>query len=229
MSKVNKWGALFDVDGVLIDSPDIHALSWIEAFRPYGIDLPVQRLHREEGRKSIDIARRIVADYDLNLDDDVLEELIKWKREQYRLNAPSGMRKDASIAIRRMKASGWAIGLVSGSVLKNIRSALSAEELDLFDVLVTAECYSRSKPHPEPYLTACSEINIDPGRCIAIENAPLGIASARAAGMKVVALTSTLPENELSEADHIIDDLTRLPELCKSIMISPTLKGLNCE
>lgn len=217
MNEGNRWGALFDVDGVLIDSPDVHARSWIDAFLPYGIKLTALRLHREEGRKSLDIARRIAADFNLNLDDKALEELIERKREQYRLNAPQGMRVDAQKAICELKESGWMIGLVSGSVQKNIRSVLGADELDMFDVLVTAECCSHSKPHPEPYLAACRRINLEPENCIAIENAPLGIASARAAGMRVVALTSTLPEAELSDADYIIDDLTGLPELLKLI------------
>jgi beta-phosphoglucomutase len=207
----------FDVDGVLIDSPDVHVRFWLEAFKPYNIDLPAQRLHLEEGRKSIDIARRIVKDYNLNLGDDVLEDLIRWKREQYRLHSPSGMRIDALTAVKTLKADGWKIGLVSGSVKKNIHSVLSDYELSLFDVKITAESYKRSKPDPEPYLTASKEACVKPQNCIAIENAPLGIESAKAAGMKVVAITSTLPEALLKKADVIMVNLTELPEVLKTL------------
>ncbi|MCF7811695.1 HAD family phosphatase [bacterium] len=203
----------FDVDGVLIDSPDVHVRFWLEAFKPYNIDLPAQRLHLEEGRKSMDIARRIVRDYKLDLSDDKLEELIRWKREQYRLHSPSGMRSDALTAVRDVKANGWKVGLVSGSVKKNIMSVLSEGELSLFDVKITAESYKKSKPDPEPYLTACRKACAEQQNCIAIENAPLGIESAKAAGMKVVAITSTLPEALLKDADVIMNDLNGLAEV----------------
>jgi len=210
----------FDVDGVLIDSPDVHVRFWIEAFKPYHIDLPAQRLHLEEGRKSIDIARRIVKDYNLDLEDNTLEELIRWKRKQYRLHSPSGMRSDALTAVTELKAQGWKIGLVSGSVKKNIQSVLSDYEFDLFDIKITAESYKRSKPDPEPYLKAGKEACVEPQNCVAIENAPLGIESAKAAGMKVVAITSTLPEVMLQEADVILANLNGLSEILKTLVIS---------
>ncbi len=215
MKESQIWGALFDLDGVLIDSPEVHVRAWVQVFRPYDVVLPPARLHREEGRKSLDIARGIVSEYKLDLDDETLKKLIETKRRIYRENAPRGMRKDARYAFQILKKSGWILGLVSGSVRKNVETALSSRELDLFDVIITAESYTSSKPNPEPYLTACNESGLTPARCVAIENAPLGISSARTAGMKVVALTSTLPESDLQEADDVIDDLSELPRLLK--------------
>ncbi len=213
MKESQIWGALFDLDGVLIDSPEVHARAWAQVFRSYNIVLPPERLHREEGRKSLDIAHGIVSEYDLDLDDDTLNKIIETKRRIYRDNAPRGLRKDARYAVQILKNSGWILGLVSGSVRKNVETALSDPELDLFDVIITAENYTRSKPDPEPYLTACNEAGLAPARSVAIENAPLGIISARTAGMKVVALTSTLPKSDLQDADDVIDDLSKLPSL----------------
>ncbi|MDP8239638.1 MAG: HAD family phosphatase [Candidatus Hatepunaea meridiana] len=215
MSESTKWGALFDLDGVLIDSPDIHARAWADIFRPYGIELPPERLHREEGRISIDIARGINEEFGLNLNDDVLIEMIECKREIYRKGAPRKMRTDALNAVKSLKETGWTLCLVSGSVRENLESALSQQELDYFDVILTAGCYAHGKPHPDPFLTACRKADLKPSNCVAIENAPLGISSARAAGMKVIALTSTLPEIELKDADIIVNDLTKLPDLLK--------------
>ena len=210
------WGALFDLDGVLIDSPDAHACAWAEVFRPYGIELPPLRLHREEGRTSLEIGRRIIHDYRLDMDDEELERLIELKRSIYRRNSPDGMRSDALLAISELRTSGWKVGLVTGSVRKNLESALQPHEIGLFDLVITAESYVYGKPDPEPYLKACSMAELASERCVAIENAPLGIASARAAGLKVVALTSTLPKEELEGADAVIDDLTVLSRLLES-------------
>ncbi len=211
-----QWAALFDLDGVLIDSSEIHAGSWVQVFRPYGIELPPERLHRQEGRRSLDIAYGIIEDFGLKITRSALDELIERKREIYRRSAPRGLRTDATAALEILGTAGWILGLVTGSVRKNVETALHGDELDVFDVVITAESYSRSKPDPEPYLTACREIGVVPARCVVIENAPLGIASACAAGMRVVALTSTLPESDLQGADAVIDDLTELPQLLRS-------------
>ena len=216
MSNSEKWGVFFDLDGVLIDSPDAHARAWAEMFKPFGIELPLERLHIEEGRKSLEIANGIVDEYGLDIAEDELIDLIERKREYYRQIAPSGMREDARSAIDLLKAEAWTIGLVSGSVRQNLEMALDDGELALFDVIVTAECYNKGKPDPEPYMTACREVGLNQARCVAVENAPLGIQSARSAGMKVIAMTSTLPETALQEADAIIDNLTVLPEILSS-------------
>lgn len=213
---------LFDLDGVLIDSPHIHVDSWVQVFRPYGIEIPPRELHINEGRKSLDIARRIVREYNLQLEDNTLIALIERKREIYRENAPRGMRHDAQIAVTGVKKLGWKVGLVSGSVIENVLMALSSDEQILFDTMVTAGDYKYGKPHPEPFLTACKNLAAEPQNCIAVENAPLGIKSAKSAGLKVIALTSTLSASELKQADQIVSDLTILPSLVGEVSTGRT-------
>jgi beta-phosphoglucomutase len=78
----------------------------------------------------------------------------------------------------------------------------------LFDVLVTGDQVIDGKPDPEPYQIAAERLNLDPGECLAVENAPLGIRSAKAAGMACVALATTLPPPRLAAAgaDLVFDD-----------------------
>ena len=204
---------LFDLDGVLIDSPAAHARAWAELFRPFGLVLPPERLHREEGRRSLEIARGIIAEYGLPIDDSELERLLASKREYYRSIAPRGLRKDAQAAVRDARARGLKVGLVSGSARENVVAALDQTE---FDVIVTAEDYETGKPDPEPYLTACRQLGVAPEACMAVENAPLGVASARAAGLQVIALTSTLPRELLIGADWIIDDIREVGGILKA-------------
>lgn len=204
---------LFDLDGVLIDSPPIHAWAWAEMFRPWGIELPPERLHREEGRKSEEIAAGILAEYDLIIPEPRLKELLNQKRSLYRSASPKGMRKDSTEAIVKLKQLGIKIGLVSGSARENVLGILTKEEIEYFDVLVTAEEYLRAKPDPEPYLTGCRRLNVPPAQTVAVENAPLGIQSAKSAGLFVVGVTTTLPASVLSNADAILSDLTGLVDL----------------
>ena len=71
-------------------------------------------------------------------------------------------------------------------------------------VLVTADDVVNGKPHPEPYLKGAEGLGIDPKLCIAFEDAPAGIRAAQAAGMRVIALATTFPREELHEATAII-------------------------
>lgn len=211
------YAVLFDLDGVLIDSPPIHAWAWAEIFRPFGIVLPPERLHWEEGRRSEEIAAGIVAEFGLVISKGQLAALLRRKRQMYRDAAPRGMRRDSRQAVEELRASGWRIGLVSGSARENVVGVLPEDEVALFDALVSAEEYARGKPDPEPYLVGCRRLGVEPSAAFAVENAPLGIASAKAAGLFVVGVTTTLPAGALSEADELLTDVTGLVRLLKAL------------
>ena len=92
---------------------------------------------------------------------------------------------------------------------------LAAERLHLFGipipkVMVTADDVANGKPHPEPYLKGAELLGVNPADCLAIEDAPAGIQSAHASGMKVIALSSTYPAAALSEADVVVQKLERI-------------------
>jgi len=203
---------LFDLDGVLIDSPPVHAWAWAEIFRPLGIELPPERLHREEGRKSEAIAEGILREYGLTIHPDALKEMLNRKRRMYRNAAPKGLRRDSRAAVEALLSRRIKVGLVSGSAMENVRGILTSEELALFDVLITAESYNNGKPDPEPYLLGCRSLEVEPDDAAAVENAPLGVLSAKAAGLLVVGVATTLPAEELVGVDLILPDLRGLVE-----------------
>jgi len=78
------------------------------------------------------------------------------------------------------------------------------------EVLVTADDVVNGKPHPEPYLKGAELLGVAPKDCLVIEDAPAGIQSARAGGMKVIGITSTYPASQLSAADAVIDRLSQI-------------------
>ena len=77
-------------------------------------------------------------------------------------------------------------------------------------VLVTADEVSNGKPHPEPYLKGAQLLGFDPVDCLVIEDAPAGIQSAHAGGMKAIGVASTFPASELREADAVVSALQQL-------------------
>jgi sugar-phosphatase len=74
-------------------------------------------------------------------------------------------------------------------------------------VMITADRVTTGKPHPEPFLLGAEALGVEPGRCLALEDAPPGIESARAAGMPVVAFCTSHAEDELTQATVVLDAL----------------------
>lgn len=204
---------LFDLDGVLIDSMPHHVAAWQTIFSRLGVDIPAEVLRRSEGEKAKITIRRLAEEHGLHLSDAQLEELVEKKRRIYRQNAPRGLRPAARRAVEGCRRQGLKTAIVTGSVRPNIEWTLSPDERQLFDVIISSEICENSKPYPEPYLAAAKRLSLAPVDCLVIENAPLGIRSAKAAGMTCVAITTTLPADELDGADLIIPDLDHLEDV----------------
>lgn len=211
----NRYKAiLFDLDGVLIDSIEQHIAAWQEVFQDYGVELPGLELRLSEGEKAELTARRLALKYGLDLSDKQLEELVEKKRNYYKRIATRGLRDIAGKVVAECRKKGYITGIVTGSVRSNLEWTLSKAERDLFYEIITPPLdYNKGKPAPEPYLKAADKLGLEPRECLAIENAPLGIQSAKAAGMTCVAITTTLPRTELQGADYILSDLDGLWEM----------------
>ncbi|GAF86257.1 unnamed protein product, partial [marine sediment metagenome] len=87
--------------------------------------------------------------------------------------------------------------------------------LERFDVIISGNDTEKGKPSPEPYLVAMNKLRVLPAESIVVENAPLGIKSARSAGAYCIAITSTMDKSFLEEADKIIDNFSDLGNLFK--------------
>jgi beta-phosphoglucomutase len=209
----NFKAVLFDLDGVLIDSMPYHVSAWQQIFEEHGIKVSAEVFQLAEGEKATHTIRKLAAKHNLDWSDDALKDLIDRKRSIYRQNAPRGMRSEARRAVDFCRSNGLKTAIVTGSVQSNLQWTLSDEERAQFDFVLSSEFYQRGKPDPEPYLNAARALNVQPQECLVVENAPLGIRSAKAAEMICVAITTTLPEKELHEADFVISDVDQLETL----------------
>lgn len=163
-----------------------------------------------EGYKAKEIGAGIVREYGLAIDDAELDGIVRQRRELYQSFKPDGMRPDARRAVVQLKSLGVSAAIVSGAAYQMIAAVLAGGELQLFDAIVSADAYRLAKPHPEPFLTGCAKLGFSPTECAVVENAPLGIASARAAGITVFGVSTTLPAQELAGADRVIPNLDSL-------------------
>jgi len=212
----NRKGVFFDMDGVLYDSMGHHADAWSSAFRHFGIDFPQEMVYHNEGRTAQSTINLV---YQQNEDRDATEseidEIYSKKTELIEFFPEAIPFNGAKELMERLKKQGIDIWVVTGSSQDKYLDAL----LHDFDGLVSAgqivsgkdvhEC----KPHPEPYLTALKKSGLKAGEVIVIENAPLGIQSAKAAGIFTIAVNTGILEDSVlweSGADMVIQDLIEL-------------------
>jgi len=203
---------LFDFDGVLVNSMPYHIEAWRRVFKPYGIEVEPRDVYLREGSKAIEIAKRILEKSGKKLTSEELNDLLTRKREVYQELTQATIYEGAPALIQKAKARGLKVGLVTGSVMENIGAVLDEDFRRQFDVIITAEEVVHGKPHPESYLKAAEQLGLKPEECLVIENAPMGIHSAKGAGMTVVAVLSTLAREDLHGADFFVADLQELGE-----------------
>ena len=112
-----------------------------------------------------------------------------------------------------VRRRGFKVALVTACALKNMQHSLNGERQAHFDFIITGDEVPRAKPFPDPFLTAAHQLGLRPEECVVVENAPLGIESARNAGMRCVAIETTLGKEYLTSADHVLQNIAELLSL----------------
>ena len=194
----------WDLDGTLIDSMPAHVKSWKKVLKDIGIELDDLYVQLHEGEKADATVERLAKENGMHLSKADLAALIERKRKIYRGMSPKGLIPEARTVIEELNRMGIESNVVTGSIRANMNGVVSPEEQALFHHIIAADDYDIGKPAPDPYLMGAKASGYSIAECLAVENAPLGIRSAKAAGLRTVAITTTLPESYLREADFII-------------------------
>ena len=217
---------LFDFDGVLVNSMPFHVRAWQEVFRDYDIQIEPADVLLTEGSRSFELAHQIFDSHQIDLSDSQIEHFVERKQELYRSITEARLDPAVEPLLRDLKSRRLWTGLVTGTALLNVHKSTPPEVLQLLDVIVTAENVKIGKPDPECYLKAANTLSAAPRTCLVVENAPLGIRAARAAGMNTVALLSTLGRVDLVGADYYVNDLAQFKVRLDEILTSyqPTLQ-----
>ena len=194
---------VFDWDGTLVDNMGLHFISFREALKDL-VDIKPMDLYLREGRKSIDIAHDLAR----GAGEHEIQEAWKNKGKIYEeLSRDIRILPEARGLIMRLKGEGLKIGLATGTRREALNLTMGRKEAGMFDCIVTGDDTRKAKPNPEPYLKCLRGLGVRPGESMAVENAPLGIESAKSAGMTCIAITSTLPESYLKGADFVVKGL----------------------
>lgn len=125
--------------------------------------------------------------------------------------APLKLEPGALVLLDGLRGRGVKLGLVSMTVSRCILTALARLGIaDRFDAIVCGDMVERRKPSPDPYLRAAELLGVDAEKCVAVEDSPTGIASAKAAGCHVIAYTGCDIVQDVSAADEVVDSFVGL-------------------
>lgn len=203
-SKPSLLAAIFDVDGVLVQSMERHHEAYRRAFADLRIEIRKDEVYANEGRRSREVIESLARSRGLRLAEAQLDAMNKVKQQTFASFGPLPLYPGVPGLLARIKDSGLKLAAVTGTARVNVENHLGVLTRK-FDTIVTADDVERTKPDPEPYLAALKKLSIPAGQAVVIENATLGIESAKTAGLRVIAVTSTLPREKLARADHIVE------------------------
>ncbi len=211
---------MFDFDGVIADSERLHLRAYQEMLAPEGITMSTaDYFARYLGYDDVGVFKALGRDHDVPMDEHRVSELIARKGQRYESLAAAGeMLFPGAADFIRAAAAAVPIAIASGALTHEIEEVLERAGLrPLFPVIVGADQTEHSKPHPDPYNAAFDRLRSHSGRdliaqrTVAIEDSRWGLVSARAAGLRCVAVTNTYSDAELrADAELVVPGLNTL-------------------
>jgi beta-phosphoglucomutase len=199
---------LFDMDGVIVDSEQLHFATFKAALEPHGYDLTDEHYKQHFMGKTDKLGLQLYFDF--------MQEtahhgpiLTKKARSFLELAADQLISYPGVLEfIRDLAKCKVPMALVTGSLRAEAEIVLKTFGItDLFSVVIPAEDVVNGKPDPEGYLKGAKALGVKPADCVVIEDAASGVKAAKAAGIRCVAVTSTHTAEELAEATYIVEGL----------------------
>ena len=200
----NAVAALFDLDGVIIDTEGQYSLFWDMIGRQY---LGRIGFGAEIKGKTL---KRILSDYFSDMPpeahDNIAEQMADFEAKMTMAYIAGFEEFFAALA-----GAGWRTAIVTSSNKVKMESVYQKlpKLKEMFDKIFTAEMFTESKPAPDPYLIAARGLDVAPSGCLVFEDSISGLISGRSANMKTVGLTTTNPADVVARyADVVIPDFT---------------------
>jgi beta-phosphoglucomutase family hydrolase len=207
MSETGLQAVIWDMDGVIADTGDIHYRAWVKVFGKRGVSFKKEDFMRFFGRRHDTIIHFALGEDISRADfDKVTEEKQLLYRELVRKNViplPGAVE-----LVRALNAARIPAAIATSAPYPNIDVILDGLCIkDCFQAIASGLEVKESKPDPAVFLLAAKKLGVAPARCAVIEDAVAGVAAAKAAGMKALAVTNSHPDGSLRHADRVVDSL----------------------
>lgn len=208
----NIEGAIFDLDGVIVDTAKYHYFAWKKLANMLGFEFTEKDNEKLKGvsrKESLEILLKIGGkenEFSEAQKEELMDIKNSWYLEYIDKLTEDDLLPGAKELILTLKEQGIKTGLATAS--KNAMLILERLNIkDLFDAIVDGTQISRAKPDPEIFLKCAQKLKIDPQKCIVFEDAAAGIKAAKLAGMFAVGVGAF---EILSEADIVVSSLEQM-------------------
>ncbi len=205
-------GVIFDLDGVLVDTGWAHKQSWYDLAEEEGFEMDDEFFYQTFGMQNKLIIPKLLGP---GVSEEEIERLSHRKEQRYRQIIVESLKLSEEVGnlLADLRQAGFKMAVGSSAPRANLELLLERLEItDYFQIRVTAEDVTNSKPDPETFLTAASKLSVEPGCCVVVEDAVQGVQAGKSASMAVIAVTSTRKREDLSAAgaDLVVDSLGEL-------------------
>jgi len=191
------------MDGVLVDSMPYHATAVKNVFDAIGVKMDKLDIYELEGSQTIEIVRYLLKKGQEAPNTFDPKEIVLRYREEFtrisELKIFDGMPECLDILKKRFR-----LAVVSGADRNIVHNIIDKLFPDTFDVIITGEDITKGKPAPDPFLKALEMLDIGKDECVVVENAVMGVESAKRAGLYCVAVPAYIDEARLGSADMIV-------------------------
>jgi len=201
---------IFDLDGVLVDTGAYHKQSWYDLAQVEGWAFSDEIFKRTFGMQNAQIIPILAGGEAAAAE---IDRLGDWKEQRYRdlIAGKLFLLEGVRDLIDDLKANGYRLAVGTSTPRVNLDFMLEHTHIrDRFDDFVTSEDVTNGKPAPDTFLKAAEKLGVDPACCVVVEDAVPGVEAGKAAGMAVLAVTTTRRRGELGAADRVVDSLAEL-------------------
>lgn len=207
---MEKLAVIWDMDGVIADTAQLHFRAWRTAFGAKNVGFTYEDFRHTFGQRNDTIIKTILGSkVALELIDSIARE--KEKQFRYLVKEDLEALPGAVELIKSVHKTGFLMALASSAPLKNIELVLAKLKLKkYFPVITSAEDVTKGKPDPQVFLITAKRLNVAPERCLVIEDSVAGVSAAKRAGIKCIAVTNTNTTVSLKEADLIVNSLKEI-------------------
>ena len=192
------------MDGVLFDSMPNHAFAWSHAMTDFGLKMEPEEVYMNEGRTGKGTINILSNRYwGRDATDEEVQQIYDAKSALFNSLPETQPMPGAMELLEKVRAQGLMRVIVTGSATHALLDRVNAAFPEMFhpELMVTAFDVRQGKPNPEPYLMGLKKANISAHEAVVVENAPLGVQAARAAGIFTIAVnTGPLPDSVLLKA-----------------------------
>lgn len=209
-------GVVFDMDGVLVNSSEIHRQAFEELLTPLGVPFEYNRF---AGRRTLEVLREAFAAREPAYQ--VTEEQLadyavrKSGRSRELLAAANGNLMPGCVKVLTALADRFVLALASSGSRSSVQAFLESAQLHhVFRVVLTGDDVTQAKPDPEIFRRAMAQLGVEPARCVVIEDSVAGVEAARLAGARPIGFGRTQSAAlQAAGAEEVIDSLEELPAL----------------